>query len=135
MFQLFSGAARVCLLVSATVAMAHAADVPLSDMTVVAYNETEPISTALAKLYAQLRRIPADHLIGLDCSIEEDVSREEFESTIAQPLRDEFKKRQWWTLHVNAEGKESVTATSVRFLALIKGVPLKIRPSAQAPPG
>ncbi|HJT82169.1 MAG TPA: TIGR03790 family protein [Chthoniobacterales bacterium] len=110
-------------------------DVPLSQLTVVAYNKAEPISLALAKVYAQQRGIPADHLVGLDCSIEDDVSRDDFEATIAQPLRDEFKKKNWWTLHADAEGKERVTGSTIRFVAIIKGVPLKIRPTAQTYPG
>jgi uncharacterized protein (TIGR03790 family) len=120
--------------IAAMLPATKAAEIPLSQMTVVAYNKTEPISVALAKFYAQQRGIPSDHLIGLDCSIDEEVSREDFDTTIAQPLRDEFKKREWWTFHVNADAKEKVTASSIRFLALIRGVPLKIRPSAQTSP-
>jgi uncharacterized protein (TIGR03790 family) len=71
----------------------------------------------------------------LDCSIEEDVSRDDFETTIAQPLRDEFTKREWWTLEVDPEGKKRVIRSSIRFVAVIRGVPLKIRPSAQSYPG
>ena len=111
------------------------ADTPLSEMTVVAYNQAEPISVALAKLYAQQRGIPNDHLVGLDCSIDEDVSRDDFEATIFTPLRDAFKERKWWTIHVDADGKEKVVGSSIRFLAIIRGVPLKIRPSAQSYPG
>jgi uncharacterized protein (TIGR03790 family) len=122
-----------CVIATA-LSVAPAADKPLSEMTVVAYNKAEPISEALAKLYAQQRGIPADHLVGLDCSIDEDVSRDDFEATIAQPLRNEFKIRQWWTFHTDGEGEERLTATSIRFLALIRGVPLKIRPSAQTNP-
>src|SRR4051812_23584065 len=110
------------------------AESSLAELTVVAYNKTEPISVALAKMYAQQRAIPADHLIGLDCPIDEDISREDFDNTIVQPLRTEFKNRNWWTFHVDAEGKERVTGTSIRFLAIIRGIPLKIRPSAQTPP-
>ena len=121
--------------ISGTFAVTSVAQVPLSQLTVVAYNKAEPISLALAKLYAQQREIPSDHLIGLDCSIEDDVSRDDFEATIAQPLRDEFKKKNWWTLHTDAEGNERVTATTIRFLAVIKGIPLKIRPTAQTYPG
>jgi uncharacterized protein (TIGR03790 family) len=112
-----------------------AAETPLSEMTVVAYNQSEPISATLAKLYAQQRGIPNDHLIGLDCSIDEDVSRDDFDATIVTPLRDAFKEHQWWTIHVDADGKEKVVGSSIRFLAIIRGVPLKIRPSAQSNPG
>ena len=126
-------AAAGCIIATG-LSVAIAEDSSLSQMTVIAYNKTEPISEALAKLYAQQRGISAEHLVGLDCSIDEDVSRDDFEATIAQPLRDEFKRRKWWTFHTNAEGEDHVTGTSIRFLALIRGVPLKIRPSAQTNP-
>src|SRR4051794_8953973 len=100
------------------------AETPLSQMTVVAYNQSEPISVALARFYAQQRGIPNDHLVGLNCSIDEDVSRDDFEATIVSPLRDAFKRHQWWTIHVDADGKEKVAGSSIRFLAIIRGVPL-----------
>jgi uncharacterized protein (TIGR03790 family) len=109
-------------------------ETPLAEMTVVVFNKTEPISAALAKLYVEQRGIPVDHMIGVDCPIDEDISREDFDNTILQPLRSEFKNRQWWTTHIDAEGKERVTASSIRFLAVIRGIPLKIRPSAQTAP-
>ena len=123
-----------CAIIGAP-ALTSFADVPLSELTAVAYNKAEPISLALAKLYAQQRNIPSDHLIGLDCAIEDEISRDDFEATIAQPLRDEFKRKNWWTLHADPEGKERVTGTTIRFLAVIRGVPLKIRPTAQTYPG
>src|SRR5436309_14829775 len=90
-------------IIAATSSIGRAADSSLSGMTAVAYNKSEPISEALAKLYAEQRGIAADHLVGLDCSIDEDVSRDDFEATIAQPLRQEFKNRQCWTLHSDDE--------------------------------
>jgi uncharacterized protein (TIGR03790 family) len=117
----FFSALTVCL-VGGLTAVSGAADTSLAEITVVVYNQAEPISLALAKLYAQQRGIAADHLVGVDCSIDEDVSRDDFEATIAQPLRQTFKERKWWTLHVDSDGKESVTATSIRFLALIRGI-------------
>jgi uncharacterized protein (TIGR03790 family) len=125
-----------CVVVVAILGASRAkADTPLSEMTVVAYNQAEPISVALAKLYVQQRGIPNDHLVGLDCSIDEDVSRDDFEATIFNPLRDVFKERHWWAIHVDADGKDKVVGSSIRFLAIIRGVPLKIRPSAQSYPG
>jgi len=116
-------------------AMDCCAQVPLSQLTVVAYNKAEPTSQALAKFYAQQRGIPSDHVIGLDCPVEDEISREDFDATIAQPLREEFKSKRWWTIHADPEGKERVTASSIRFLAIIKGIPLKIRPTANTAPG
>ncbi len=95
---------------------------PESDATVVIYNASDPTSTALAKYYASRRSIPDDHLVGLNTPATEEISRAEYQATIAVPVTDIFARRGWWTL----SGKR-VTATKVRFVALIKGVPLKIR--------
>src|SRR6266446_3581825 len=102
------------------------ADQHLLDSTIVVYNANLPESAALAKFYAQQRGIARDHLIGLDCSSEEEITRIQYDETIANPLREIFTKRGWWT--VRSSGDEaSVMASSVRIVALIKGIPLKIR--------
>jgi len=106
---------------------ARAAEQPLAASTIVLYNKNVSDSVTLATFYAQQRGIARDHLVGLDCSTEEEISREEYDATIANPLRDVFKARQWWTLHATPEQKESVTASTIHFVAVIKGVPLKIR--------
>jgi uncharacterized protein (TIGR03790 family) len=103
------------------------AEQSLAESTIVVYNKAVPESIELAKFYAEQRGIAHDHLVGLDCSTEEEISRDEYDSTIANPLRAIFKKRRWWTSHMAPGDKESITATSVRFIAIIKGVPLKIR--------
>jgi uncharacterized protein (TIGR03790 family) len=105
----------------------------LSQSTIVVYNENVPESVELAKFYAEQRGIAPDHLVALKCSAEEEINREEYDANIANPLRDVFKKRRWWTLRTTAPRKQTVTATSIRFVALIKGIPLKIRPSEKYP--
>ena len=42
-------------------------------------------SEALAKFYAGKRGIADDHLVGLDCPPQEEISREEYDATIAEP--------------------------------------------------
>src|ERR1043166_97531 len=79
---------------------------PLATSTIVVYNKNVSDSVTLATFYAQQRGIARDHLAGLDCSSEEEISREEYDATIAKPLRDVFKERQWWTLHETPEHKE-----------------------------
>jgi len=105
------------------------ADQPLAASTVVLYNKNVPDSVTLATFYAQERGIARDHLVGLECSTEEEISREEYDATIAKPLRDVFKTRQWWTMHETPEHKKIVTSSTIHFVAVIKGVPLKIRPT------
>src|SRR6266568_2389353 len=113
---------------------APAAEQPLAQSTIVLYNKAVADSVELAKFYAEKRGIAPDHVMGLTCSTEEEISREEYDTTIADPLREIFKQRHWWTL--NESGKQSpvVTASAIHFVAAIKGIPLKIR-SIPAYPG
>ena len=119
----------------AIIPTAHPAEQPLAESTIVVYNKTASDSIELAKFYAQQRGIARDHLVGLTCSTEEEISREEYEANIAEPLRQIFKDRHWWTLRETAEHKETVTTSSIHFVAVIKGVPLKIRATAAPYPG
>jgi uncharacterized protein (TIGR03790 family) len=112
---------------------ASAAEQPLAAATIVLYNKAVPDSVQLAKFYAKQRGIARDHIVGLTCSIEEEISREEYDTTIANPLREIFKTRQWWTVHGTSDEEESVNASSIHFVAVIKGIPLKIRPTADYP--
>jgi uncharacterized protein (TIGR03790 family) len=104
----------------------RAAEQPLADSTIVVYNKTVPDSVELAKFYADKRGIAADHLIGLDCPTEEEITREQYDATIAAPLREVFKQRHWWTLNESPDKPLVVTASSIHFVAVIRGVPLKI---------
>jgi len=105
---------------------AHGA-APLPPATIVVFNKNMSESAELAKFYAQKRGIARDHLVGLACSNEEEISREDYDATIAEPLRKIFRERKWWTLREAPAAPPSVTANLIRFVALIKGMPLKIR--------
>ncbi len=107
---------------------------PLAGATAVVFNRENPESVELAKFYAQKRGIPRDHLVGLSCSADEEISRDEYDSTIAEPLRKVFAERHWWTLRESGN-RPSVAATSIRFVALIKGVPMKVRAINTSYPG
>ncbi|MEO8043764.1 MAG: TIGR03790 family protein [Spartobacteria bacterium] len=112
-------------------ASALAAD--LSRATIVVYNRNAPEAVALAYFYAKARQIPDDHLVGLECSTEEEISREEYDEKIAEPLRKVFTERKWWTLRTEAKDRPAVRSNSIRFVALIRGMPLKIRPVENYP--
>jgi uncharacterized protein (TIGR03790 family) len=123
---------RSCL--AATLALvimldARAADNPLTAATIVIYNRDVPESVQLAKFYAQKRGINPDHLVALVCSKEEEISREEYDATIAQPLREIFAQHKWWTVRDEPGHPLAVMTSSIRFVAIIKGMPLKIRPA------
>src|SRR4051794_29596061 len=125
---------RSCVLSILLAASAHAQR-PLADSTAVIYNRAAPDSLDLARFYAQQRGIARDHVVALNCSNAEEIDRAEYDETIAQPLRDVFRQRGWWTMHDRADGTKTVDATAIRFLAVMKGMPLKIRPVAVQYPG
>jgi uncharacterized protein (TIGR03790 family) len=99
----------------------------LARATIVLYNRAAPESASLARFYAEARQIPNDHLIGLECSTEEEISRQEYDEAIAEPLRKIFAERKWWTLRTDADHPPSVRSNSIRFVAVMRGMPLKIR--------
>lgn len=101
--------------------------------TLVVYNTRDPLSVDLANYYAGKRNIPADHVVGIDCSIEEEISRAEYDHDIAEPLRKIFAERGWWKLRRVSENDIRLEDNSIRFVALIRGIPLKIRPTSNYP--
>jgi uncharacterized protein (TIGR03790 family) len=123
----------VALCVGWVLAAVARGEQPLAESTIVLYNKAVSDSVELAKFYAEKRGIASDHLIGLTCSIEEEISREEYDRTIAAPLREIFKQRRWWTLLESNEAPSVVMASAIHFVAVIRGVPLKIRATADYP--
>ncbi|MDQ6913000.1 MAG: TIGR03790 family protein [Verrucomicrobiota bacterium] len=124
---------RAFFLVLFTFSICARADQQLPPATIVVYNSAVPESVELAKFYAEKRGIASDHLVALTCSREEEISREEYDQTIAEPLREIFNQRKWWALRESAEGRTTVVASSIRIVALIKGMPLKIRATENYP--
>ncbi len=121
------GAWTVALLLLFTACQVTLADTPLAPATIVVFNNRVPESVELAKFYAQKRGIARDHLVGLACPAEEEISREDYDRTIADPLRKVFQDRKWWQLRERPNETPSVSGNKIRFVALIKGMPLKIR--------
>ena len=102
----------------------------LAQATAVVYNRNAADSIALAYFYAKARQIPTDHLVGLECPIEEEISRSDYDDTIADPLRKAFAERDWWTLRPENTEPPAVRSSQIHFVALIRGIPLKIRPTS-----
>jgi len=100
---------------------------PDVEATVVVFNEADSMSVSLAGYYAEKRGIPFDHLIGLNCPLDETISRIDYESTIAEPLRKAFLAHGWWKKEADLDNGR-VWKSSIRYLAVIRGVPLKIAP-------
>ncbi len=98
---------------------AGAAD--LASSAVVVFNSADPSSEALAKYYAAKRNIDAERVVGLRCSQAQAISRAEYWNEIARPLREIFLQKGWW----RSQG-DRVVETRIRFVALVRGMPLKI---------
>jgi len=97
-----------------------------TDATVVVYNESDRDSRELAIIYASKRNIARDHLVGLQCPTTEEITRAEYDSTIAEPLRRAFQKKGWWALGLGSQ-EPRVERSSIHFVALMRGIPLKIK--------
>lgn len=110
---------------------------PEAQATVVVYNDRDPVSITLAASYAQKRGIPFDHLVGLSCSTEETISRTEYDSDIAGPLRKALVDRGWWRVepHPARYGVVRVVHSKLRYAVLIRGIPLRIAPQSEPIPG
>ena len=111
------------------------ADDPAS-LAVVVYNAADPLSRDLADFYAGKRGIPADHVVALQCPTTEEISRADYDNTIATPLRAAFDAHHWWERSVDRPGVEplsTVTSSRVRFLVLMRGIPLRIAGTSNYP--
>lgn len=105
-------------------------------LAVVVYNENDPLSRDLAGFYAEKRGIPAERVISLKCPTDEEITREQYDETIAGPLRAQFDAHGWWTRTPDRPDKEPssvVRANRIRFLVLMRGIPLRIRQTAAYP--
>ena len=103
----------------------------LSNATLVVYNPNFSESKSLAEYYAARRGLPKDRLIALPCSNEEEIDRHEYYHAIAGPLRKHFQEAQLWTVEQTDE--QRVIANQIRYIILIRGIPLKIRFQAYYP--
>ncbi len=125
----------------ATPALAPDDPANLAVLTAVVYNDNDPLSLDLAYHYADRRGIARDRLVGLKCSIEEEISREEYDRTIAGPLRQVFDERRWWSRSPDKapvgpddhSPASTVFGNRIRYLVLLRGVPLKIKPESGYP--
>jgi uncharacterized protein (TIGR03790 family) len=104
--------------------------------TVVIFNPAFQGSEDLSKFYAEKRGIPKERLLAVKCSTEETIARAEFENSIRDPLLQAFKEKKWWTVEkrdlLDPNGKPyakamQVVAQNVRVVALIRGMPLRIK--------
>ncbi|MBK1883220.1 TIGR03790 family protein [Luteolibacter pohnpeiensis] len=121
---------RVVVFWALLVGAGWSAGLPLSPKeVVVVYNANQPDSKKLAEVYRDARNIPQDHLIGLELSAEQDISYDEYQKTLVAPLRKTFDDRAWWKRSKNPEGLIIPVQNEIRVVVLMRGVPLRIKPS------
>lgn len=105
-----------------------------ADSTLVVFNDTSADSRELAEYYAKARGIPDAHLVPLTCSTEETISREDYNDTIAGPLRAFMDNNDLWTVERLAEGR-AATDCKIHIIALMRGVPVRIAATPPTPTG
>jgi uncharacterized protein (TIGR03790 family) len=130
-------AMRVAALISCLLAgfTPLACAVPDPESVAVLYNSAVPESRQLAELYRDSRHIPATNLIGLNMPLAPDISRKDYEETIAKPLRAEFDRRSWWKRGRDRSGVMIPASNSIQVLVTMRGVPLRIQQTPKPAPG
>lgn len=106
---------------------------PNVQATLVVYNQNDRESVDLAFFYASKRKIPTTQMVGLQCSTNEEISRDEYDRTIADPLRKAFTANFWWKLHTDPVHPGMAESNKIRFVALMRGIPLKISATTNYP--
>ena len=87
---------------------------------ILVYNRNLPDSQAVAAYYAQKRQVPHDHLVGVEVSTTEDMSREEYEKKLVPPVRALVEK-------LLAQGRTPA-------ILLVYGIPLRVGQAPQTKP-
>ena len=108
-------------------------DDPATAATIVVFNAYDNDSAKLARFYAEKRGIPNDRIVGLKCPVQEEITRADYDGTIAEPLREIFTKRGWWELRPVDHPMGRIERNRIKFVALIRGMPLKIAPVGDYP--
>ncbi len=125
-FQILSVAASLVLLLGGAV-KGHAEDAAEdAAATLVIYNSNDKDSGELARFYAEKRGIAKERVLGLKCAKTEEISRDDYDRTIAEPLRRAMTANFWWKQREPNNPLGPVEANKIRFIALMRGMPLKI---------
>ena len=97
------------------------------------FNKANPQSARLAEAYQKVRAIPADQILGLTMPLKADITRDEYEDSIAKPLRKAFDEKGWWKRQRDPQGILLPTENKIRAIVLMRGVPLRIQPVPTKP--
>lgn len=97
------------------------------------FNKADPDSASLAEAYQDARAIPADQILGLTMPLKADITRAEYDDSIANPLRKAFDENGWWNRQRDSQGVLLPTENKIRAIVLMRGVPLRIQPTPTKP--
>ena len=103
--------------------------------TVVIYNLNVPEAKNLADFYCSARSIDEAQEIGVIAPVTEEISRTDYDTLIATPIREEMIQRGYWLVFRDVQNHPQVTASRIHYAALIRGMPLKISGSTNSYPG
>ena len=99
----------------------------------VVYNSKDSSSRELADYYANRRGIPPERVLGIPCSTAEEITRDEYKSTLREPISSYiyghgWMKRQSVVVQMNGRPLELLLATSndIWAMVLMRGIPVKI---------
>ena len=124
---------RILLAIFAGGGVLRASTPEESASTVVVYNVNSPDGKGLADFYCQARGIDPSRQIPLLTSTNEEITRSDYDSTLAGPLRDFFVSKGYWSVTRDMMNRPIIVASSVRYVALIRGIPLKIKECGDYP--
>ncbi len=123
----------LCLLISSALPLIAVPAAPDPASVAILYNSSSPDSKALAEFYAQARKIPADHLVGLELSQEEEIDRRTYNTTLRDRLIREYDRREWWLRGRDNAGNLAPKESKIRVLVCMRGVPSRIAKQPGAP--
>jgi uncharacterized protein (TIGR03790 family) len=99
----------------------------------VVYNENNSFARELAYLYANVRDIPSNRILAIECPDRESVPRDVYENQIEKPILNYLKEHDWIrfaSTSVNYFGVsypvEIAVENDIWAIVLIRGIPLKI---------
>ncbi len=104
----------------------------LANGTIIVVNRNAPDSLQIGQYYAKQRGIPESNIVYLDAPIQETISISEYVESVANPLLNAFLDNYWVNgvkdTTTDSYGRERLSASihSIRFVVLIRGVPLRI---------
>ncbi len=108
----------------------------LGKSVVIVFNKNVTESKEVAEHYADRRGVPEDQILGLDTSKSESITRQEFQTTLYEPIFQFLKDNELFetdfelvpaTRERAGMVYQNLTKSKIRYLVLCYGVPVKIK--------